>query len=84
MKRFGLRPEIVAFPGPEVIKHSSCATQLSMEFHLLVETKMIKNKDCSWFLTLTCCIYPADKCLNVHIRLHFNIYEQDKFHAQLS
>ena len=29
-------------------------------------------------------IYPANECLNANNRLHFNIYEQDKFHAQLS
>ena len=29
-------------------------------------------------------IHPANKCLNDNNYRHFNIYEKDKFHAQLS
>ena len=36
----------------------------------------MKNKYISCFKTLRCCIHPAYNCW------HFNIYEQDKFHAQ--
>ena len=36
------------------------------------------------FQTLRCCIYPANKCSNANNCWHFNIYEQDKFNAQLS
>ena len=32
-------------PGPQVIKHVSCSTQLSLKFQLLVKTKMLKNTD---------------------------------------
>ena len=30
------------------------------------------------------CIVPANKCLNAKKCWHFNIYELDKIHAQLS
>ena len=30
---------------PEVLKLSSCSTQLSMKFQLLMKTKILKNKD---------------------------------------
>ena len=31
--------------GPEVIKHFSCSTQLSMKFQLLIKTKILINKE---------------------------------------
>ena len=31
--------------GPVVIKLFSCSTQLSMEFQMLIKSKMLKNKD---------------------------------------
>ena len=48
------------------------------------ELKTEKNKELSFFQTLRCCIYHANKCLNANNCWHFNIYEHDKFHAQLS
>ena len=36
----GIRDLIVLEPGPEVIKHFSCSTQLSMKFFLLINVKM--------------------------------------------
>ena len=39
-------------PGVEVIKLFSCLTQLSIKFQLLINTKMLKNKDFSCFQTL--------------------------------
>ena len=71
-------------PGPEVIKLFSCSTQLSMKFQLLIKTKIPANKEVSCFKSLRCCIYHANKCLNANNCRHFNIYEQDKFRAQLS
>ena len=68
--------------GPEVIKLFSCSTQLSMEFQMLIKSKLLKNKDFSCFQMLRCCIYHAHKYQNDC--WHFNIYEHDKFHAQLS
>ena len=35
--------------GPEVIKHFSCSTQLSMEFQLLIKTEIPTNKEVSCF-----------------------------------
>ena len=47
--------------GPEVIKLFSCSTQLSMEFQMLIISKLLKNKDCSCFQMLRGCIYHAHK-----------------------
>ena len=69
-------------PGPDVIKLFSCSTQLSTKFQLLIKTKIPTNNEFSCFKSLRCCIYHANKCLNKC--WHFNIYEQDKFRAQLS
>ena len=68
----------------EVIKLFSCSTQLSMKFQLPIKIKMLKNNDFSCFQPHTCCIYHANKCYNANSCWHFNIYEHDKFHAQLS
>ena len=51
-----------------------------MKFQLLIKGKMGKTK--YGFKTLRY-IYYADKCLNANNCWHFNIYEQDTFHAQL-
>ena len=69
---------------PEVIKLFSSSTQLSMKFQWLIKGKVSKNKAFSCFKTLRCCIYPANKCENANNCWNFNIYEQDKFCAQLS
>ena len=45
---------------------------------MLIKSKMLKNKDLSCFQMLRCCIYHAHKYQDA------NIYEHDKFHAQLS
>ena len=42
---------------------------------------MFKNEDLNCLQTLSCYIYHANKCNNC---LLFNIFEHDKFHAQLS
>ena len=44
------------------------------------KTKIPTNEEISCFKSLRCCIYLA----NVNNCWHFNIYEQDKFRAQLS
>ena len=71
-------------PGPEVIKLVSYSTHLSMKFQLLIKTKIPANKEVSCFKSLRYCIYHANKCLNANNCWHFDIYEQDKFRAQLS
>ena len=58
------------------LKKNSFHAQLSMKFQLLIKTVIPTNKGVSCFKPLRC-IYHA-KCW------HFNIYEQDKFCAQLS
>ena len=61
----------------------SCSTQLSMKCQLLIKSKMLKNKDFS-------CLKHSDVVfiLLINIKMptnwHFNIYEQNEFHAQLS
>ena len=51
--------------------------QLSTKFHLVIKSKMLKNKT-FLPLTLRCFSYHANNCW------HFNIYEYYKFYAQLS
>ena len=70
--------------GPEVIKFFSCSTQLSTNFQLLIKTKIPTIEEVSCFKPFRCCIYLSNKCLNANNCWHFNIYEQDKFPAQLS
>ena len=67
-------------PGPRLLNFFSCSTQMSMKFQQLIKTKILKNKDFSCFQTLKWCIYHGvlNNCWL------FNIYEQDKFHAELS
>ena len=72
---FQIRPDKNVRPGPRGYKTFSCSTQLSTKFQLLIKTKI----DVSCFKSLRCCNYHANKCC-----WHFNIYEQDKFRAQLS
>ena len=68
---------------PEVLKHSSCSTQLGTKFQLLIKAKIQTNEEFSCFKSLRCCIYHANNCLNANNCWHFNIYEQDKVCAQL-
>ena len=65
--------QVCDYPGPEVIKHFSCSTQLSMKFKLLITIKMLKNKYFSYFQTLWYSIYRANKCYNANTCWHFNI-----------
>ena len=48
-------------PYPEVIKLFSCSTQLSTKFQLLIQTKILTNKEVSCFKALRICIYHANK-----------------------
>ena len=54
---------------------------MSMEFQLLIKTRMLKNKD---FFAFIFCIHYALQFYNANNCWHFTIYQQDKFHAQLS
>ena len=55
-----------------------------LNFQLLIKTKIPANDEVSCFKSLRCCIYHANKFLNGNNCWHLNIYEQDKFRAQLS
>ena len=77
-------PQFKNSPGPEVIKLFSSSTQLSTTFQLPIKTKILTNEEITGFKSLRCCIYHANKCLNAKNCGYFNIYEQDKFRAQLS
>ena len=52
----------ISCSGPEVIKLLSFSTQLSMQFQLLIQTKIQTNEEVSSFKSLRCCIYHANKC----------------------
>ena len=67
-------------PGPEVVKLFSCSTQLSLKFEFLRDVIVAKINEFLRFKSSKSVIYLAHKC-NCW---HFNIYEQDKFHAQQS
>ena len=56
----------------------------STEHEISTAHKIPTNEEVSCFKTHRCCIYYANKCLNASNSWHFNIYEQDKFRAQLS
>ena len=49
-------------PGPEVIKHVSCSTQLSTKFQLLIKFKIPTNKQVACFTFLRWCIDHTNKC----------------------
>ena len=65
-------------PGLEVIKLISCSTQLSMQFQLLIKTKMLKNEI---FFALKISDVVFIMLIIVGI---FNIYEHDQCYAQLT
>ena len=78
------QPGVDERSGPEVIKHFSCLTQLSIKFQLFIKTKTLKRlvflvlKLSDDVFTLLINIKNANNCW------HFNINEQDKLHAELS
>ena len=51
--------------------------------HEILDAHKYKNIKKSNFFRLRC-FFPAYKCLNANNCWHFNIYEQEKFHAHLS
>ena len=66
--------------GPRVIKLFSCIFLQSMKFKLLINTEIAKINGDFRFKSPKPVIY-----LYTHkFEMHFNIYEQAKFHAQLS
>ena len=67
-------------PGPEVIKHFSCSTQLRMKFQLLIKTKMLT------FLAFKLSDIVFIMLINVKMPTNIGIllFEHDTFHTQLS
>ena len=70
----------------QIIKLFSFSIQLSMNFKMLINSLIAKINGNFRFESLKLVIYSANKCYNANIcwHLRFNIYEQDKFQAQLS
>ena len=67
-------------PGTEVIKLFSCSTLVTKhETSIAHKNLNTKNNDISCFKTLVFILL-----MNVKMRCHSNIYEQDQFHAQHS
>ena len=72
--------------GSEVIKLFSFPTELSMKFQRVINAKMLENKNVSCFQTIR---YVFILLIHVIMPIffnfwHFNIYEHDKFHANLN
>ena len=61
--------------GSEVKTFISCSNLLSMKFNLLTRPIKIPLK------TLISNIFPAHNFKNIDSCWHYNIYEQDQFHA---
>ena len=71
-------------PGPEVIKLFSCSAQLRLKFILLINVKMPTIVGILTFISRIKYRHWSSK-LSVSIYLgYFSIYEQLKFHTQLS
>ena len=71
-------------PRPEVIKLISCSTQLSLKFILLINVKMPTVVGILTFMSrINYQILKYKPEFSTHFD-YFSIYEQLKFHAQLS
>ena len=55
-----------------------------MKFKMLINIEIAKIDGIFRFNSLEPAIYPANKYLNDNNCWHFNVYKQNKFHAQLS
>ena len=76
--------------GPEVIKHFSYSTQLSMKFQMLISIKKYQEIELSlgpdklrmlFFLLIN---VKMPTTVGILTNWHFNIYEKENFYAQLS
>ena len=72
------------FPDPEVIKLFSCSTQLSMIFVLLMNVKMPAIIGILTFMSMINTTSGSFKARKLYIFFSILVYEQLKFHAQLS
>ena len=74
---------ITSGPGLDVIKFSSCSTQLSITFFQLINVEMPRIAGTSTFMSRKNSILglsEPEKCL---ISCYFYTYEHLKFHVQL-
>ena len=71
-------------PGPEVIKHFPCSTQLSTKFILLINVKMITIVGILTFISMINATSERLKARKFFIVQYLSFYEQLKFRAQLS
>ena len=74
------RTDQIAVKRPKVIKKSSCFTQPSMKFILLINIKMPTTVG---ILTFISRINTTER-KKIFIFHHFTFYKQLKFHTQLS
>ena len=71
-------------PGPEVIKLFSCSTQLSLKFILLLNVNMPLTVGILTFMSrINYQFLRSEPDFSTNFD-YFSIYEQLKFHAQLS
>ena len=70
--------------GPEVIKLFAYSTQLSTKFILLINVKMPTIVGILTFISMINTSSERLKARNFFICQYFSVYEQLKFHAQLS
>ena len=74
----------VSNPGPEVIKLFSCSAQLRLKFILLINVKMPTIVGILTFISrINFQILRYEPVFSTNFD-YFSIYEQLKFHAQLS
>ena len=78
------RQHFLDIPGPEVIKLFSCSTQLSLKFILLINVKMPTIVGILTFISrINYQFLRFEPEFSTKFD-YFSIYEQLKFHAQLS
>ena len=63
---FNYLTSLIEKPDPEAISLFSCSTELSMEFQMLIKTKMLNYTDFSCFQALRFCTYHAYKGKNAN------------------
>ena len=62
----------------------SCSTQLTMKFFLLINLKLLNTANCVLLNIAEYENFSANRYENANYCWHFHIYQQRKFHAQLS
>ena len=73
-----------SIPGPDVIKHFSCSTKLSMKYFLPINIKMPTIVGNLTFMSRKNSILGLPEPEKCRISWYFHTYEHSKFYAQLS